>query len=88
MFGGLAFLLRGHMTVVASSRGGVMLRADPSTTDELIKTTTARLAEMRGRSMSGWLYLDAVDIASDRQVTQWVDLAVQYTSTLPRKGEG
>jgi hypothetical protein len=42
MFGGLAFLVRGHMTVLASSRGGMMIRADPATSTKLTETTPAR----------------------------------------------
>ncbi|HEX2399103.1 MAG TPA: TfoX/Sxy family protein, partial [Mycobacterium sp.] len=37
MFGGLAFLINGHMAVSASGRGGLLLRVDPARTDELIE---------------------------------------------------
>ena len=30
MFGGLAFLLGGHMAVAASGKGGLMVRVEPS----------------------------------------------------------
>src|SRR3984957_21176109 len=53
MFGGHAFLIRGHMAVTASGKGGIMLRADPERTDELTATTTATVAVMRGREMPG-----------------------------------
>ncbi len=55
MFGGLAFLIRGNMAVVASSKGGLMIRADPATADGLVETTPADYAEMRGRQIRGWL---------------------------------
>ena len=35
MFGGLAFLVGGHMAVAASGQGGLMLRCDPDATDDL-----------------------------------------------------
>jgi hypothetical protein len=63
MFGGLAFLVRGHMTVLASSRGGMMIRADPATSTKL--TEQHRHAAMRGRSMAGWLHLDTADLRDD-----------------------
>ena len=59
MFGGLTFLVGGHMTVVARGQGGLMLRADPTTTATLVDTTPAVSAEMRGRTTNGWLRLDA-----------------------------
>ncbi len=37
MFGGLAFLINGHMAVCASSQGGVMLRVDPAHTEALVQ---------------------------------------------------
>src|SRR3712207_5925630 len=36
MFGGLAFLVGGHMAVAASSHGGLLLRVDPQRTDEYL----------------------------------------------------
>ena len=36
MFGGLAFLIGGHMAVAASGQGGLMLRCDPDDTDALL----------------------------------------------------
>jgi TfoX/Sxy family transcriptional regulator of competence genes len=85
MFGGLAFLLRGHMTVVASGRGGLMIRSDPQRAAELVKSTPAAFAEMRGRVMKGWLRIDSSDLIACAQLRTWVDLAVAYTATLPSK---
>ena len=55
MFGGLAFLIGGNMAVAASGQGGVLVRVDPAESDMLVSTTNARLMEMRGREMQGWL---------------------------------
>lgn len=85
MFGGLAFLIRGLMAVVASSRGGLMIRVDPSTSSELVDTTRAEFAAMRGRPMNGWLYVDAADTDSDEELTTWIGRAVDHTRTLPPK---
>lgn len=85
MFGGLAFLIRGHMTVVATSKGGLMIRADPTEATELVESTPAAFAEMRGRPMKGWLRLDAANIGSDAEIARWVEHAVGYSSSLPPK---
>src|SRR5262245_35523301 len=54
MFGGLAFLIGGHMAVAAAGGGGLMVRVDPDQSDALVRTTSATVMEMRGREMSGW----------------------------------
>ena len=85
MFGGLAFLIRGHMAAAASGRGGLMVRVDPAEGDRLIETTTARPMEMRGREMSGWLRVDTDDLRTRRQLARWVTAGVRYVKSLPPK---
>jgi TfoX/Sxy family transcriptional regulator of competence genes len=85
MFGGLAFLVGGNMAVAASSHGGVMVRVDPAESETLVAETTARVVEMRGRPMPGWLYLEAADVADDAELATWVERGTAYASTLPRK---
>ena len=85
MFGGLAFLIRGHMAVAASGQGGLMVRVDPGEGDKLVETTTARPMEMRGRQMSGWLRVDTGDVGAKRQLTRWVTKGVTYAKSLPPK---
>ncbi len=86
MFGGLAFLVGGNMAVAASGQGGVMVRVDPATSDDLVATTEARLTEMRGRTMQGWLRVDTEDVRTRRQLGKWVDLGTTYARSLPPKG--
>lgn len=85
MFGGLAFLIGGNMAVAASGQGGVLVRADPAQSDRLVATTNARLMEMRGRRMKGWLRVDPNDIRTKRQLTKWVKLGATYARSLPAK---
>ena len=85
MFGGLAFLLRGHMAAAASGRGGLMVRVDPAEGDRLIETTSARPMEMRGRQMTGWLRVDTDDVRTKRQLARWVAMGVRYVKSLPPK---
>ena len=85
MFGGLAFLLGGNMAVAASGQGGVLVRVDPAQSDTLVATTDARLMEMRGRSMQGWLRVDAAHMRTKRQLAKWVELGMAYARSLPAK---
>ena len=85
MFGGLAFLIGGNMAVAASSQGGVLVRVDPSQSERLVATTNARLMEMRGRQMQGWLRVDPDDVRTKRQLAKWVEIGATYARSLPAK---
>jgi TfoX/Sxy family transcriptional regulator of competence genes len=85
MFGGLAFLVNGHMAIAASGQGGAMVRVDPATSDKLVATTNARLAVMRGRPMDGWLRVNTEDLRTKRQLAKWVTLGTTYARSLPPK---
>jgi TfoX/Sxy family transcriptional regulator of competence genes len=85
MFGGLAFLIGGNMAVAASGQGGVLVRVDPAQSDTLVATTNARLMEMRGRQMQGWLRVRAEDLRSERELATWVERGITYARSLPAK---
>ena len=85
MFGGLAFLIGGNMAVAASGQGGVLVRVDPDQSDTLVATTDARLMEMRGRHMRGWLRLDPEHVRRKSELASWVDLGTTYARSLPAK---
>ena len=85
MFGGLAFLIGGNMAVAASGQGGVLVRVDPARSDVLVATTGARLMEMRGRTMQGWLRVDPEDLRTKRQLAKWVRIGTTYARSLPAK---
>jgi len=85
MFGGLAFLIGGNMAVGVSGQGGILVRVDPDESDELVASTPARLMEMRGRSMRGWLRVDSQDVADDAELAEWVGRGTTYARSLPPK---
>jgi TfoX/Sxy family transcriptional regulator of competence genes len=85
MFGGLAFLVRGNMAIAASGQGGILVRVDPATSEELVRTTPATVAVMRGREMPGWLRVDSGDVADDDELGAWVARGVSYAESLPPK---
>jgi hypothetical protein len=85
MFGGLAFMLNGHMAVSVSRQGGLMLRVDPAQTEALLRQKHAQPVEMRGRTMDGWLRVDTVGVAKEADLEGWVAMGVSYTKSLPPK---
>jgi TfoX/Sxy family transcriptional regulator of competence genes len=85
MFGGLAFLVGGHMSVAASGGGGLLVRVDPDETDTLLDEPGAESFVMRGRAMDGWLRVAAAAVVDDRDLERWVGRGVAYARTLPPK---
>jgi TfoX N-terminal domain len=85
MFGGLAFLIRGHMAIAASSEGGAMVRVDPAQSDTLVATKNATPVNMRGRDMPGWLRVSSDDLRTDDQLAPWIEIGTGYARSLPPK---
>ena len=85
MFGGLAFLLHGHMSVSASGRGGLLARIDPAETEAMLKKAHVSLMEMGGRTMDGWLRVAPEGTKTKRQLEPWVKRSLGYVKTLPPK---
>ncbi len=85
MFGGLAFLIRGHMAISASGHGGALVHVDRARTDELAAASKATIAVMQGREMQGWLRVDAEHLATDDDLSAWVELSIEYARSLPPK---
>jgi hypothetical protein len=85
MFGGLAFLVGGHMAISASGQGGVLVRVDPAEADRLAETTSATVAVMRGRAMPGWLRVGAAEVDADAGLIPWVERSTAYARSLPPK---
>ena len=83
MFGGLAFMLHGHMAIAASGQGGVMLRCAAADTAEHVAAGAERMV-MRGRAMDGWLTIDGSAL-DDTALDRWVAVASTYVDSLPPK---
>lgn len=86
MFGGLAFLLAGNMSVAASGQGGLLVRVDPAQTDVLLSEPGAEEFDMGGRGpMKGWLRVDPAVLNDDEILGAWVSRGVAYARSLPAK---
>ena len=55
MFGGLAFLINGNMSVAASGRGGLMVRVPAGEHEKLLARDHVEPMVMAGRETRGWL---------------------------------
>jgi TfoX/Sxy family transcriptional regulator of competence genes len=73
MFGGIGFMIDGHMAVGVS--GSEALLAKPG----------ARPFEMRGREMKGWLRVDAESVSTKRALEPRAMQSVAFARALPPK---
>ena len=85
MFGGLAFLIHGNMSVSASGQGGLLLRVDPDQTDALLDEPHAEPFVMRGRAMQGWMRVAPEGLGTKPELQRWVKRGVAYARSLPPK---
>ncbi|MGH3674551.1 MAG: TfoX/Sxy family protein [Mycobacterium sp.] len=85
MFGGLAFLINGNMSVVASGHGGLMVRVPRDETDKLVTREHVEPMVMAGREMRGWLRVSTDGVKTKRQLQSWVSRGVDFAKTLPPK---
>ena len=85
MFGGLAFLINGHMAVAASREGGLLVRVPPQETDKLLDRAHVSPMVMAGREARGWLRVDSDGVKTKRQLQSWVSRGVQYAKALQPK---
>ena len=86
MFGGLAFLVAGHMAVAASGQGGLLLRIDPEQGDALLDRPHVSPFVMRNRPMEGWLRVEPEATRDPGELAAWVAHGVARARSLPPKG--
>jgi TfoX/Sxy family transcriptional regulator of competence genes len=85
MFGGLAFLINGNMSVAVSARGGLMVRVPPDETEKLLAREHVEPMVMAGRETRGWLRVTSDGVKTKRQLQSWVTRGVDYAKSLPSK---
>ena len=87
MFGGLAFLIGGNMSVAASGgAGGLLVRVDPGQSDALLAEPGAEEFQMGGRGpMTGWLRVTPDVLSDNATLKAWVKRGAAFARSLPPK---
>ena len=83
MFGGIAFMLAGHMCcgVVA---GDLMLRLGPDGADAALEHRHVRPMDFTGRPMSSMVFVEPAGLKRDA-LRSWVERAATFARSLPPK---
>ena len=84
MFGGIAFLVRGNMSV-GVHRTELIVRVDPEETDAALREPGVRIFDITGRPMKGWLLVASSAVSDKKALAKWVRRGVAYATSLPAK---
>jgi hypothetical protein len=85
MFGGLCFLIHGHMTCGVGKGFDLMLRVGPDQHEECLALEHARPMDFTGRPMKGMVFVDRPGWDSPDALRGWIDYALRFVRTLPPK---
>jgi TfoX/Sxy family transcriptional regulator of competence genes len=84
MFGGLAFLINGNMSV-GIHKNELIVRIEPEQTDAALKKPGVRLFDLTGRPMQGWILVGGAALKDDEFLAAWVKRGADFASSLPKK---
>ena len=85
MFGGLCFMIRGHMAagIVGDE---LMVRVGPDAYEKCLALPHAREMDFTGRSMKGMVYVRPAGFRTKASLERWVGRGLSFVKCLPAKG--
>ena len=84
MFGGLCFMIGGHMCC-GVMKDEMMLRLGDELASTSLDENHTRPMDFTGKTMKSMIYLEPAGFADDRDLQEWVGRAVDFARTLPPK---
>lgn len=81
MFGSVGFLIRGKLAIGARPER-IMCRVPPTSSARLLEQGHCRAVVMRGRTMKGYVHVDAADVATARSLERWIALVLEHNRSL------
>ena len=84
MFGGIAFMIRGHMSI-GIVKDDLMVRVGPEALDNLVRRPHARPMDFTGRPLKGFVFVSHGGYRTEKALAKWIKEAVAFASSLPQK---
>lgn len=84
MFGGLAFMVRGHMTVGLLG-DDLLVRVGKDAHEDALALPHTREMDVTGRPMTGMVMVTPPGTTDDTDLRAWVQRGLDFTSRLPAK---
>lgn len=84
MFGGIAFMVDGHMScgVVNDT---LMVRVGPEQYEAALKRPHARQMDFTGKPLKGFIYVAPKGFEDDADLESWVETSLRFVHSLPPK---
>lgn len=84
MFGGLAFMVNGHMACGVLGED-LMVRVGPDAYEAALERTGCRPMDFTGRPMKGMVYVSPRGHRRQPSLEAWVKMGLSYVRSLPPK---
>jgi len=84
MFGGVGFLIRGNMACGVHG-DNLIVRVGPARYEEALAQPHARVFDMTGRPMVGWVEVASNGVATGAALRRWLALGIAHAGSLPAK---
>jgi TfoX/Sxy family transcriptional regulator of competence genes len=84
MFGGLAFMYRGHM-LVGIIGDSLMARVGPAEYMRVLQRPHVREMDFTGKPMKGYVYVNPAGFESDSELGGWADLCIRFNASMSPK---
>lgn len=81
MFGGLAFMLQGHMCC-GVEKDNLVVRVGPERYEEALSDPHARPMDFTGRPMKGFVYVRPSGYRTDESLAEWAMRGVDFITIL------
>ena len=84
MFGGLAFMVNGHMCCGIVDEN-LVVRTGPEQHEKALSQPHARPMDFTGRAMRGFVYVAPEGYRSTRELKAWIQLGLRFVQSQPPK---
>jgi len=84
MFGGIAFLVSGNMTV-GVTQDDLIVRVGLESYQASLRKPGVDFFQPTGKPMAGWVTVVPEGQKTDEEMKYWVELALEFVKTLPAK---
>lgn len=84
MFGGVAFMLNGNMCF-GTLKDDLIVRVGSDRYKDALAMPHARPMDFTGRPTTGFVFIDQKGWSNDATLKKWLDMGIEYASSLPKK---
>lgn len=84
MFGGVGFMRNGNM-VIGVHKDHLIVRVGPGAHKDALKRKGAKVFDITGKPMNGWVMVSEDGYRTDKQLSDWIALSLEFVNTLPPK---